>query len=142
MDYDSPLRFLDRDVSRMIYEIYSPSDRSKEWKNMLNDQYKYHCKRYLYYHKLTNIYDLCKNRRFVTQNIYNNVVYTHYKLGTFLTFLTEQCKFKTLRIKIKKEQHIRNSWQRAKQYKWEAISLKYKCSKKILYSSSFEKLSN
>ena len=124
MDSNSPLRFLDCDVSRMIYEIYLPSEKNKEWKNLVNDQFKYHCKNYLYYHHLTNIYDRCKNRRFVTQNIYNNVVYSHYKLGTFLTYITEKCKFKILKTKINKEQRGRTSWKRAKKYKWEANSLK------------------
>ena len=42
MEENSPLRFLDYDVSQMIYEKYYPSIRSKQWKNMVNDQFKYH----------------------------------------------------------------------------------------------------
>ena len=38
--------YLDIDVSKYIYETYTPSDRAREWKSLLNDQYKYHLNRY------------------------------------------------------------------------------------------------
>ena len=34
--------YLDIDVSKYIYETYTPSDRARECKSLLNDQYKYH----------------------------------------------------------------------------------------------------
>ena len=45
-DSESPLRFLDRDVSLMIYEKYYPSKEAKEWKELSDDQFKYHLKEY------------------------------------------------------------------------------------------------
>ena len=38
--------YLDIDVSKYIYETYTPSDRAREWKSLLNDQYKYHLNEY------------------------------------------------------------------------------------------------
>jgi len=38
--------YLDIDVSKYIYETYTPSDRAREWKSLLNDQYKYHLNGY------------------------------------------------------------------------------------------------
>ena len=39
--YNSPLQYLDYDVSRYIYETYFPLKITKEWKNLVNDQFKY-----------------------------------------------------------------------------------------------------
>jgi hypothetical protein len=59
---ESPIRFLDIDVSRLIYEHYCPAEttlqdkRAKEWKNLLNDCFHYQHKGYLKYYNLPNIY--------------------------------------------------------------------------------------
>jgi hypothetical protein len=55
-DSESPLRFLDRDVSLMIYEKYYPSKEAKEWKRLSDDQFKYHLKEYLQRYRLNDIY--------------------------------------------------------------------------------------
>lgn len=55
-DSESPLRFLDRDVSLMIYEKYYPSKAAKEWKRLSDDQFKYHLKEYLQRYRLNDIY--------------------------------------------------------------------------------------
>ena len=39
--------YLDYDVSRNIYEKYFPSEKAKDWKRLVNDQYKYHLKDYV-----------------------------------------------------------------------------------------------
>ena len=44
----SCLDFLDYDVSQYIGETYFPSKRVKEMKSLVNDQYKYHLKDYIY----------------------------------------------------------------------------------------------
>ena len=41
---NSPLRFLDMDVSRHIYETYYPPEINKQWKQLVMDQLKYHYK--------------------------------------------------------------------------------------------------
>ena len=46
IDDKSPLRFLDIDVSRKIYETYFPSPLIKEHFNQVVDQLKYHIKNY------------------------------------------------------------------------------------------------
>jgi hypothetical protein len=44
IDEDSPLRFLDMDVSRYIYETYYPPEINKQWKQLVMDQLKHHYK--------------------------------------------------------------------------------------------------
>ena len=46
IDDHSPLRFLDFDVSRKIYETYFPSPLIKEQFNQVIDQLKYHIENY------------------------------------------------------------------------------------------------
>jgi hypothetical protein len=43
----SALENLDIDASWYLSEYYFPSKRSKEWKNLLNDQYKYHLNNFI-----------------------------------------------------------------------------------------------
>ena len=43
----SALDNLDIDASWYLSEYYFPSKRSKEWKNLLNDQYKYHLNNFI-----------------------------------------------------------------------------------------------
>ena len=55
--YNSPLRFLDYDVSQYLYENYFPSSKAKDKKNIVNDQYKYYLNDYLQHYNLNNIYE-------------------------------------------------------------------------------------
>jgi len=54
----SALDFLDIDASWYLNEYYLTSCRSKEWKGLLNDQYKYHLKDFKKYYGE----DILKNR--------------------------------------------------------------------------------
>ena len=38
--------YMDYDVSKYLAETYLPTIKAKEWKTMVNDQYKYHLKNY------------------------------------------------------------------------------------------------
>ena len=42
IEEESPLRFLDGDVSRLIYETYFPNKKTIQLKSMAIDQFKYH----------------------------------------------------------------------------------------------------
>ena len=42
IDDNSPLRYIDRDVSIHIYETYFPTKLAKEWKRLTLDQLKHH----------------------------------------------------------------------------------------------------
>ena len=44
MEDDSPLRFLDMDASRHMYEKYYPPEINKQWKQLVMDQLKHHYK--------------------------------------------------------------------------------------------------
>jgi len=44
IDDDSPIRFLDIDVSRHIYETYYPPEINRQWKQLVMDQLKHHNK--------------------------------------------------------------------------------------------------
>ena len=124
MDLNSPLRFLDIDVSRMIYEKYFPTEKNKQWRNIVNDQFKYHRDNFLNDCKIENIYDL-SNLKTINRHVYNiNVHYTRYKRNNFLDYLLEKCKFTIKKVKINRDQYKRKSWKRAKQFKMEAMKLK------------------
>tara|TARA_Y100000590_G_C15168567_1_gene806454 strand:- start:141 stop:473 length:333 start_codon:yes stop_codon:yes gene_type:complete len=42
IDNNSPLRYMNRDVSMHIYETYFPDKLAKEWKRLTLDQLKHH----------------------------------------------------------------------------------------------------
>ena len=44
IDDNSPLRYLDIDISTYIYETYFPNKLAKEWKQLTIDQLKHHYK--------------------------------------------------------------------------------------------------
>tara|TARA_B000000557_G_scaffold252907_1_gene241488 strand:+ start:93 stop:461 length:369 start_codon:yes stop_codon:yes gene_type:complete len=58
----SALENLDIDASWYFNQYYFPSKKSKEWKNLLNDQYKYHLKNFI------KTYDNDINKRRVEQD--------------------------------------------------------------------------
>lgn len=126
MDSNSPLRFLDIDVSRMIYEIYYPSEKNKQWKNIVNDQFKYHRDNYLNDYKIKNIYDL-SNLKHIDRYMYNNIHFERYKQNNhFSDYLLNKCKFRIIKKKIDFKQYKKKSWKRAKKLKIESAVLKRK----------------
>ena len=125
-DSESPLRFLDRDVSLMIYEKYYPSKEAKEWKRLSDDQFKYHLKEYLQRYRLNDIYghlNLLKpinpiriignNRYMVPSKHYS---YTNYLVKHSKTYLL-------LKKQISGGYNYYNpSYVRARKYKKEAMN--------------------
>lgn len=114
--YNSPLQFLDYDVSKYIYKTYFEKEKNDILnKKMVNDQFIF----------LKNIFIQDNN----LENIYsnNNILYyprrNIYKRLSFNNFIFNHRKYKYKKIK-KKE--IKNfiSHQRALKYKREANSLR------------------
>ena len=56
MDSQSPLRFLDYDVTQYIYETYYPSKEAKEDKKKMNGQFLMIKNQYLSRYNVGNIY--------------------------------------------------------------------------------------
>ena len=57
MDSQSPLRFLDYDVTQYIYETYYPSKEARIRKKKMNDQFLGTVNTYLSKYQLQNIYE-------------------------------------------------------------------------------------
>ena len=108
----------------MIYEKYYPSEKNKQWKIMINDQFKYHRDNYLNDHKIYNIYELSNRKSACEVRVYNNLQYVRYKRSNFLDYLLDKCKFTTKRIKINRDQRQKISWKRARKDKHHAFLLK------------------
>lgn len=112
--YNSPLRFLDYDVSQYLYENYFPSSKAKDKKKKVNDQYNYYLNNYLQHYNLNNIYErnmiIC-----IRRNLYRRLSFSYY--------LNNKIKF------IIKKRHLKNkkkktlSEQRAIDYKMESIKI-------------------
>ena len=118
MEVNSPLRFLDYDVSRMIYEVYYPNERSKQWKNLTNDQFKFHLRNYLYDNRFSNIYE---KENSIVHRYRMNRIYIPYP---FTKYLLKRHKLNIKNSKIDPKQCLLSSWKRAKEYKREANKLK------------------
>ena len=111
--YNSPLQYLDYDVSRYIYETFFPYKITKEYKNLVNDQFKYFKNKYLKIYKLKDIY-------------FPNTLFSPsrhiYKRLTFNLFLVINRK-----VPFKNKKRRRNniiSYRRAILYKREANMLR------------------
>ena len=80
MDSNSPLRFLNIDVSYYLYETYFPSDSSREHKKNLNKQFSKKIDEYLKKYKVSTIYE-------------NEIMYcvrgSLYKRITFFSFINQ-----------------------------------------------------
>ena len=89
IDDNSPLRFLDIDVSRKIYETYFPSPLIKEQFNQVIDQLKYHIKNYEKTPHVSNTeptYITC---------YFHRPKYRHYdivEVSMFLSYIKKQLK--------------------------------------------------
>ena len=92
IDDHSPLRFLDFDVSRKIYETYFPSPLIKEQFNQVIDQLKYHIKNYnaigrqvSHISKSWDIHDFVINYK-------SHCIHKGYGKHGFLQYVTQQLK--------------------------------------------------
>ena len=124
-DSESPLRFLDRDVSLMIYEKYYPSKEAKEWKELSDDQFKYHLKEYLQRYRLNDIYghlNLLKPNNPI-RIIGNNRYMIPPKHYSFTDYLVKHSKIYVKNKKRKRDSSNRYtpSYVRARKYKKEAM---------------------
>lgn len=126
-DSESPLRFLDRDVSLMIYEKYYPSKEAKEWKELSDDQFKYHLKEYLQRYRLSDIYghlNLLKPNNPI-RIIGNNRYMIPSKHYSFTGYLVKHSKTYVKNKKIKRDSSSNRytpSYVRARKYKKEAMN--------------------
>ena len=115
IEEESPLRFLDLDVSKFIYETYFPNKKIIQQKSMVIDQFKYHLKEYLNTYKLPDIYGplniISTTRRpRGTQHLHGNAK-KHY---SFNSYLINVCKFKiTLKRKYYSDIRHKPSYKRA-----------------------------
>ena len=57
MEINSPLQYLDRDVSIYLYETYFPSKKAKKNKKKLNEELFKQVKSYLFRYQIYNIYE-------------------------------------------------------------------------------------
>jgi len=114
--YNSPLQYLDYDVSRYIYETYFPLKITKQWKNLVNDQFKYFKNKYCNeVYKLENIYSyntLFSPRR----HIYKRLTFNAYLI------MKRNSNYKKNRIRS----GVFQSHRRAITYKREANRLRKK----------------
>ena len=97
IEKESPLRFLDIDVSRLIYETYFPNKKTIQLKSMAIDQFKYHLKEYLNTYKLPDIYGplniiTASRGPRGTHHLHGNAK-KHY---SFNSYLINVCKFKII----------------------------------------------
>ena len=120
MENNSPLRVIDRGVSVIIYH---PTVRAKQWKSMVNDQYKYHLKDYLDYKSIMSVYNEM------------NAGCIHYKIPvSFIDYLNKKYKGKP-RKKRKREIPITEGNKRARNFRIEANKMKREISKTIINST-------
>jgi len=115
IEEESPLRFLDIDVSRLIYETYFPNEKTIQLRSMVTDQFKYHLKEYLHTYKLPDIYGplniITASRGPRGTHSFQGNPKKHY---SFNSYLINVCKFKII-IKRKYFSDIRHkpSYKRA-----------------------------
>tara|TARA_B100000575_G_C23122168_1_gene649556 strand:- start:1301 stop:1651 length:351 start_codon:yes stop_codon:yes gene_type:complete len=110
MDIDSPLRYLDSDVSQYLYETYFPSELTRRKKKELNEEYTDKVITYLKRYQITNLYE-------------NEVMFcirgSLYKKIPFLSHINSDHKHK-----IRKNKKLMPAQYRAIQYKEETIKFK------------------
>ena len=110
MDIDSPLRYLDYDVSQYLYETYFPSEQVRLQRKELQKEYVNKVVSYLHRYQITNLYE-------------NEVMFcvrgSLYKKIPFLSYINSDHKHK-----IRKNKKLMPAQYRAIQYKEEATKLK------------------
>tara|TARA_B100001094_G_scaffold42744_1_gene37534 strand:+ start:876 stop:1220 length:345 start_codon:yes stop_codon:yes gene_type:complete len=109
MDNESPLQYLDIDVTRYIYEKYFPTKLAKYFKDLVIQQLKEHLNNYLTDYNFINIYER-KNRIPIHRN--KQVLYS------FNNYLVDHIKIK----KKRKDPYrvITGGYRRARKYRREA----------------------
>ena len=111
MDSDSPLRFLDIDVSQYIYETYYQTEKARNLKKIMNGQFIRSIKKYKLNYHIDNIYDyeimFCKRG-----SLYRRVYFLAFLNG----FQYRNLKYKTNKYSL--------SYFRAIKYKNEVIHMK------------------
>ena len=113
---NSPLRFLDYDVSRYLYEKYYPSNEIRTLKKEINIEYLDNVKKYIEKYQLNNFHE-------------NQIMFCIrgclYKRVYFSSFLREynMNKQKIIKAYIHKDS-ITKGYERALEYKNEALHLK------------------
>jgi len=112
MEINSPLHYLNYDVSRYLYETYFPSKQAKENKKKLNKEFCKQVNSYLFRYQINNIYE---------QEVTFCIRGSLYKKVPFLSYLYSP---KAKEINIHKK--LTDSEKRAVNYKAEAILLKEK----------------
>ena len=120
MDSQSPLRFLDYDVTQYIYETYYPSKGAKENKKNMNEQFLGMVNTYLSKYRLKNIYE------YEVMFCIRGYLYKKISFLSFLKELNEKGESKVNKIRLP---YLFNcvkprSYFRAYQYKNEAIFLR------------------
>ena len=109
---NSPLHYLNYDVSRYLYETYFPTKKAKDNKKKLNQEFCKQVNSYLFRYQINNIYE---------QDVMFCIRGSLYKRVPFLSYLYSP---KAKEINIHKK--LTDSEKRAINYKAEAILLKEK----------------
>jgi len=120
MDSQSPLRFLNIDVTKYIYETYYPSKGAKENKKKMNDQFLGMINTYLSNYQLQNIYE------YEVMFCIRGYLYKKISFLSFIKELNEKGKNKVNKITLP---YLFNSTKplsyfRANKYKNESLYLK------------------
>ena len=120
MDSQSPLRFLDYDVTQYIYETYFPSKEAKENKKKMNEQFLTIKNQYLSRYNVENIYGY---------EIMFCIRGYLYKKISFFSFLKELNNKRESNVNKMRLPYLFNcvkprSYFRANQYKNESLYLK------------------
>ena len=120
MDPQSPLRFLNYDVTQYIYETYFPSKEAKENKKRMNKQFLGLVNTYLSKYRLKNIYE------YEVMFCIRGYLYKKISFLSFLKELNEKGESKVNKIRLP---YLFNcvkprSYFRANQYKNESLYLK------------------
>ena len=120
MDSQSPLRFLDYDVTQYIYETYFPSKEARILKKKMNEQFLGMVNTYLTKYTLKNIYE------YEVMFCIRGYLYKKISFLSFLKELNEKGESKVNKIRLP---YLFNcvkprSYFRANQYKNEAIFLR------------------
>ena len=120
MDSQSPLRFLDYDVTQYIYETYYPSKEAKEDKKKMNGQFLMIKNQYLSRYNVGNIYG------YEIMFCIRGYLYKKISFLSFLKELYEKGKIKKHKMRLP---YLFNcvkplSYFRANKYKNESLYLK------------------
>ena len=112
MEINSPLQYLNYDVSIYLYETYFPSDKARINKKKMNEEFLKNIKSYLFRYKINNIYE---------QDVMFCIRGSLYKKVPFLSYINIYNK---RLIKTNSNEKLTKSQKRAIEYKVEVIQTK------------------